>query len=157
MRSAKFFRNSGTVCIEVTPFRMKNNISLFEGLIAHGARVLSDLEIDEAITILLADKKMMSKQRNFPPIFNKMLLDLIKVREERYETTLYYGEKESYDTHYRLSLYGLEDMIKQHFNLGRVHIDSVVGGVNDTRKWIDLKSDNRVLFVDYIGGDKEDE
>jgi hypothetical protein len=147
-----FCRDNSSSSIEIELMKGNETISLFEGIIEYCSKVLSQKEIKTIIKILESKKEVMLEECDFPKVYDGMLNDLITAYEERY------GLKDTnIGKHYRLSLYGLEEIIKQHYDLDQIHIDSVVGGVNYTSKRIDSKADNRTLFVDYTGWRKEDE
>ena len=141
-----FCRDDASPSIEIKLMKGNETISLFGGIIENCSKTLSQKEIKTIIEILETKKELMLKECDFPKVYDEMLDDLITAYEGRYgmnDTNI--GKQ------YRLPLYGLEEIIKKHYELDQIHIDSVVGGVNHTRKRIDLKDDNRALFVDYRG------
>ena len=141
-----FCRDNAHPSIEIKLMKGKGTITLHHCGIAFYSKKLSQKEIETAIKILESKKELMLKECDFPCVYDEMLDDLITAYEERYgmnDTNIW--------KQYRLPLYGLEEIIKKHYELDQIHIDSVVGGVNHTRKRIDLKQDNRALFVDYRG------
>ena len=141
-----FCRDNAHPSIEIKLMKGYETISLYCHSIAYYSKVLSQKEIKTIIEILETKKEVMLKECDFPIVYGAMLNDLITAYEERY------GMKDTnIGKQYRLPLYGLEEIIKKHYELDQIHIDSVVGGVNHTRKRIDLKDDNRALFVDYRG------
>lgn len=83
--SAKFCRKPfvSHPSIEVTIRGASKHISLWAGSIGFNARALSEIELEAAISILARSKDVMLKQRNFPPVYDEMLSDLIKVQRER--------------------------------------------------------------------------
>lgn len=143
-----FCRGNAYPSIEIELMKGNETISLYRHSIAYYSKVLSQKEIKTIIGILETKKELMLKECDFPKVYDEMLNDLITAYEERYgmnDTNI--GKEYSY----RLPLYGLEEILKKHYEVDQIHIDSVVGGVNPTCRRIDLKADNRALFVDCRG------
>ena len=91
VKSAKFFRDSSTTSIVVILFENTKLISLFADNIARYTKNLSEIEIEEVVTILSHDKTAMLKQCNFPAIYDEMLSDLIEVQRVRYGAVIREG------------------------------------------------------------------
>ena len=141
-----FSIDSSSPSIEVELMKGNNTISLTHYNIAYCSKLLSQKEIETVIEILETKKELMLKECDFPSVYSEMLDELITAHDERY------GVKDTYiEKQYRLSRYGLEWLLRQHFDLEEVHIDSVIGGVNHICNQIDLKDDDGAFFVAYRG------
>ena len=148
---AEFYRGSSSPSIEVQFKGNKKTISLFESNIAYCARKLSEIEIEEVVTILSRDKKAMLKQRNFPPIYEEMLSDLIEVQRERYGVKKDKKRKLGYS----VSLGKLEEILGLYFKVKKVRVYSIdVGRDRSDVDWIDLDSDSSYLVLSFREGER---
>lgn len=84
VKSAEFSYGDSLGSIDIVLSRLSWPLRLFENHIEHGARVLSEIELETVISILAKDKEAMSKQRDCPQIYSEMLSDLIEVQTGRY-------------------------------------------------------------------------
>lgn len=153
VKSAKFYRHESVVAIDVITHDNLRT-SLYENSIKYFAKYLSDIEIEEAIVILLADKKAMLKPRNFPPVFDEMLSDLINVQEERYSAK----KDKKVKLGYSVSIGKLEEIRGLYYKIKNVHAYSIdVGSDRANAERIDLESDYRYLVLSFREGKEEDE
>ena len=135
---AKFCRDSRRGYIEVSLPDLDVPLYLWAEGIAHCCEALSKREVEQVVSILSHDKEAMLKQRNFPPIYDEMLSELIEVRRERYGVKKDKNEVPTYSLRidpkgaltYSVGIDKLEEMLKEYFNLKRAHIYSVVVGDN---------------------------
>jgi hypothetical protein len=142
----KFFRDSGCNSIDVILFEKAKCISLFKDGIAHCAKSLSETEIEEAVTLLSHEKKAMLKQRNFPPIYDEMLSDLIEVQRVRYGVKKDKKRKLSYS----VSAGKLEDIPGQFVQAYSID----VGSDRLNAELIDLDLDHSYLVLPFRKGER---
>ena len=156
IKSAEFRRGDSTSHIVVTFSKLSKSLSLFGDVIDHCAKELSEIELEEVISILSREKDAMVKQRNFPPVYEAMLSDLIKVQRERYGVHV---EKKVKSTRgYCVGIGKLEEILGRYLNHKNVHILAVsVGSDKYLLERIDLDTNNRALFVDFREVGEEDE
>ena len=84
--SAKFCREPFVTCpsIEITIRGASAAITLWHDNIEYCAGVLSEKELEVAIAILSQHKEVMLEERNFPPVYEDMLSDLMDAQIARY-------------------------------------------------------------------------
>ena len=135
--SANFWRGSGTTsCIEVFLDETPHSIDIWAGIIEHCAKRLGEKEIEEVISILSRTKDVLQKLHNFPPIYEEMLSDLIKVRIKRYGVK---KDDERASPWRCRDIPGVEKMFERNFNIKDVHIYSCDIGCNlDNGEWTTL-------------------
>ena len=156
--SAKFYRKpfAHTALIEVTIQGASEPISLFHDIIEYCAKTLSEIELEEVISILSHTKDVLLKRRNFPPIYEEMLSDLIKVQKERYGGKKERPPQRSYMG--QLNGYEIEQLIKDRYSFETVHIDRILAGDNrDSAKWVELGLKDPTLSVHYTYKIKREE
>jgi len=154
--SAKFCREPFVQhsSIKVSLRGVSTAIPLWQGNIEYCARALSEKELEEVIAILSQYKAVMLDERNFPPVYEEMLSDLIKTQRERYGVR---GKKEERRYETLLNLYEIEELLKQHFNRKEVRIDRVLTVDNrDDAKWISLGEKDRTLYISFFVGEEEE-
>ena len=154
VKSAEFHREDPR--IDITFSKVSKSRSLWGSIIDHCAKDLSEIELEEVISILSRKKDAMLKQRNFPPVYEAMLSDLIKVQRERYGAP---AEKKVKHTlgHY-VGIGKLEEIIGLYLNHKNVHITAVsVGSDTHVLDRINLDTNTRALFVDFREAGEEDE
>jgi len=155
--SAKFCREPfvSTPSIEVTIRGASESISLFDGIIDHCARVLSEKELEGVIAILSEYKAVMLEERNFPPIYEEMLSDLIKVQKARYGTE---GKKEGGRAlGYSVRVDKLEEILGDYYKIRDVHIYSIdVGGTRSKSERIDLSGEYRYFVMSFREENRDD-
>lgn len=143
---AEFFRNSGVECIEVYLPGEKESLDLIGGIVDSCSKVLSEKEIAKVIDILSRKKEAMLKQHNFPPVYAKMLSDLIDVQRKRYDKRAKKAKKRRLE--YSVSGGKLEEILGEYANIQNVHIDSIYVGSNKySVERIGSESDNRYLVL----------
>ena len=146
--SAKFARSASFNSIEVTIRGAPASIHLWSGNIGYGTKVLSEIELEEVIAILSQYKVVMLDEHNFPPAYEEMLSDLIKVQSDRY--SIKKSDKRAYP--WRCTDIPLiETMFARIFNIKDVHIVSNDINCNyDEEGWIYL-----TLSLKFRDGNKE--
>ena len=149
--SAKFCREPFSN-LEITMRGLSTVISLWYDNIDYYARVLSEKELEESIAILSQHKEVMLEERNFSPIYEDMLSDLMDAQIARY------GVKRSdrVITPWRcMVIHDVEKMFEQNFNIKDVHIHSCNFSCNpDNGRWTDLTMNLKFRDIDKRGGDK---
>jgi hypothetical protein len=148
----------GTPSIDIVLAKGPTHISLFTGFIERQAKKLSEIELEQVISILSRDKEAMQKQHDFPLVFEELLSDLIKAQIVRYGVKRNKKRKLGYS----VSPGKLEEILGEYYNLEKVFIHSIYVGSNmQDAKTILLESskekDDRVLFVNFQGKEREDE
>ena len=156
VESADFCRDYSNDSIEVVLSGGSVHFSLFSEIIAHCAEVLSEIELEEVISILSRKKEAMLKQRNFPLVCEEMLSDLIGAQRERYGV---HAEKKVKSTRwYGVSIDKLEEILGLYANLEDAHVTRVYVGTDKLGlDRIDLGKNNRELFVQFREAGEEDE
>jgi hypothetical protein len=84
IKSAVFRRISGLGVIEIPLSDTHFPLCVYSASIKHDLMSLGEKELEQVILILEHEKEAMLKEHNFPPLFDEMLSDLIKVQIERY-------------------------------------------------------------------------
>ena len=156
VESAEFRRVLATSYIQVTLPKVPEPIRLWDGTIDLCAKNLSEVELEEVILFLSREKEVLSKQRNFPPVHEQMLSDLIKVQTERYG--LHAEKKVKRTLGYGVSIGKLEEILGLYSNIKNVRISGVYLG-SDMHK-LDrggLDPTDRELFVRFREVGEEDE
>ena len=150
--SAKFCREPFTM-LEITIRGLSAVIPLWHAQIEYCARDLSEKEIEESIAILSQHKVVMLKERNFPPIYEDMLSDLIKAQKERYGVKKEGGRALGYS----VSIDKLEEILGDHYKLKDAHIFSIDVGENRSKaERIDLRSDYSYLVMSFREENRDD-
>jgi len=127
---AKFNRKGSNNSIDVFLPSGGKLLSLFDGIIGYGARGLSEIEIEQVISILKQKKDKMGV-RGCPQVFEDMLSDLCDVHVKRSATSIQRGNKKTKtSTRFRQGRERLEDLLKQHHAYKEVHITSITIGLN---------------------------
>lgn len=127
------------------------SISLYAGSIEKNAKKLSEIELEQVISILLRDKEAMLKQYDFPLVFEEMLYDLIEVQVKRYGVR-------ARKLGYSISLGKLEEILGEYYKIKEVCASSIdVGSDRRNAERIDLESDCRYLVLSFREGEEEDE
>lgn len=125
---ASFCRAGRQGYIDVHLRGLEKTISLVDGIIAYCSKALSEKEIKTVIEILECKKELMLKERNFPPVYEEMLSDLIEVYKERYTKQVNKGNRRlSQDS---LSITELEKVLERHYKVKEVCINSIYAGSN---------------------------
>jgi DNA-binding HxlR family transcriptional regulator len=127
VRCVKFCRGSSP-SIDVYLAGEVQPVSLFRDIVEHTSEALSEKEIEVVIHILTSKKRVMSMQRNFPQIYNKMLTELIEVQRKRYGKRVKKDKKRRLG--YSVSGGKLEEILGEYANIPNVHIDSIYVGSN---------------------------
>ena len=156
VESAEFCRDGSTSYIDVILPKVSGSISLWDGFIVFYAKELSEVELEEVISILSRKKEAMLKQRNFPLVCEEMLSDLIGAQRERYGV---HAEKKVKSTRwYGVSIGKLEEILGLYANLEDAHVTRVYVGTDKLGlDRIDLGKNNRELFVQFREAGEEDE
>ena len=118
--SANFRReSSSSSCIEVFLDGSSLSIDIWAGNIEYCAKSLGEKEIEEVISILSCTKDEMLKQRNFPQIYEEMLLELMEVQGARYGVKEEGGRVGPWRC---TDISVIEKMLTRNFNIKDVHI-----------------------------------
>ena len=150
--SAKFCRKPAAN-LEITVRGLSAAISLWHGNIKYGARDLSEKELEVAVAILSQHKVVMLKARNFPPIYEDMLSDLVKAQKERYGVKKEGGRALGYC----VSIDKLEEILGDYYKIKYAHIYSIdVGNDRPKAERIDLRSDYSYLVVSFREWNRDD-
>ena len=155
MKSANFCRE-GTPSIDIVLAKGLAPISLFTGFIERHAKKLSEIELEQVISILSRDKEAMQKQHDFPLLFEEMLSDLIEAQTKRYGVRARKDKKRKLG--YSVSVGKLEEILGEYFKIKEVHAYSIdVGSDRYNAERIDLESDHRYLVLSFREVEEEDE
>ena len=146
--SAKFCREPFVTrpSIEITIRGASAAISLWRGNIEYCAGVLSEKELEVVIAILSQHKEVMLEERNFPPIYEEMLSELIDAQIARYGVKKEGGRALGYS----VSVDKLEEILGDYYKIKDAHIYSIdVGGNKSKAERIDLSGDYRYFVMSF--------
>lgn len=158
--NAKFVRTDSLGYIDVSLHDIKRSIYLYGGCIESCAKTLTEIEIEQLVTILKRWMVVRDK-REVPEVFNDMLSDLCDVQIKRAGVRIQKGnERRKTCTSFRLNKYELEELLKQYKHCGHnaVHIESILAGSNrhNTETIVFDYGGDSVLGLNYSVEDKED-
>ena len=150
-----FCRDNASPSMEIELMKGNETISLDRHSIAYCSKVLSQKEIKTIIEILETKKELMLKECDFPKVYDEMLNDLIIAYKERYGKQV--KKEDEHKIHDSLSITELEEILRHHYKLKEVRVDSIYAGSDsyNTMK-IEVGFPKGFLVLSFSGVEEND-
>ena len=162
MLDAEFDRTSSFSSIEVVVPDREIPLSLFEGNIGDGVKHLSEIEIEQVISILKQKKDKMGV-RGTPQVFEDLLSDLCDAQVKRAGMRIQRANKKKDNkrkkrcTRFRLNKYELKEILRDHYGYKEVRIESILAGSNGHNAGTIVLGYDSALYLDLDCSEKEEE
>lgn len=155
IQGVEFCRDESVTSIEVRLSGKKNPISLFDGIINHCSKKLSESEMGTVIEILTCKKEVMLREDDFPVVYGEMLKDLIIAYNGRYGKQV--KKDNNWKPEYGLNIAELEEVLRDYYNLKEVRVNSIYAG-NDSYNTIkmEVESPKGFLILSFSRGEEDE-